>query len=69
MDMWTMKDGQTIVASCKLGKPKDNCANLGAPLGISKNIRMISKVFSILQEDLKVRCIKVIHFHSGEKQG
>lgn len=40
---------QTIVISSKLGKPKDDGANLGVPLGISRNIRMISRVFSILQ--------------------
>ena len=33
-----MKDWQAIVTS-KLGKPKDSCDNLGAPLWISKKVR------------------------------
>lgn len=37
---------QTIVISFKLRKPKDSCADLGASLRVSENIRMISKVLS-----------------------
>ena len=51
---------QTIVISPKLVKPKDNCANLGAPLGILRNIRF--------QEGLELKHIKVIYLHSEERR-
>lgn len=39
--------------SCKLRKPKDDCANLEVPLGISRNIRIFSQVFSLLQRGFR----------------
>lgn len=50
---------QTIVIFSKLAKPEGSCANLGVPLGISRNIGMIPGSFVFFREGLEVKHIIV----------